>query len=397
MVKPKANKGKKLSKISEKETTMRNGGDWGEETGLPGPIKETKNKRKRRSTGGTFENTNISVSKQDFKSMNTDDKLVTLFDMMTKMNAVNDTVHVIQQQVHEIENKQSEVERRLKTVEYKSIDAEARSRSLNLIFRGFPEEKGEDCDSKIADLIEDYLELDTIKMGVNSVKRLGFAQRDKTRPIIVRFKNEEDVQIILENAYKLAGTVYGINRDYPKEIVEARSRLWQKYKTEKESNPRRTVKIAYPAKLIVRGQVVQDEFPDWNEVLKSSRAQPDQPAQSLPNDTAKANQANRTKIYVARNHNTSSRPTIISENRFANLEVESNASTPDSSMNSEIQEACSENEGDLLSESQPIHNRQKSLGNKPALKGRQPRNDKTLHYSASASASGGPSDILIPT
>jgi hypothetical protein len=70
---------------------------------------------------------------------------------MTKMNTVNDTVHVIQQQVNEISNKQSEVDRRLKIVEYKSIDAEARSRSLKLIFRGFPEEKGEDCDSKIAD------------------------------------------------------------------------------------------------------------------------------------------------------------------------------------------------------------------------------------------------------
>jgi hypothetical protein len=66
-------------------------------------------------------------------------------------------------------------------------------------------------------------------MGVSSVKRLGFAHRDKERPIIVRFRNEQDVQVILENGYKLAGSTYGINRDYPKEIVEARSRLWQKY------------------------------------------------------------------------------------------------------------------------------------------------------------------------
>jgi hypothetical protein len=42
---------------------MQNGGDRGEETDLSWSVKETKSKRKRRSTGGTFESTNMTVSK----------------------------------------------------------------------------------------------------------------------------------------------------------------------------------------------------------------------------------------------------------------------------------------------------------------------------------------------
>ena len=62
-----------------------------------------------------------------------------------------------------------------------------------------------------------------------------------------------------------------MNRDYPIEIVQARSRLWQLYKSERAKNPPRSVFIGYPAKLIVKGSVVHDEFPDWDLVMKQPR------------------------------------------------------------------------------------------------------------------------------
>ena len=42
-----------------------------------------------------------------------------------------------------------------------------------------------------------------------------------------------------------------VNRDYPKEIVSARSKIWPAYKKAREENARGTVHIGYPAKLIV--------------------------------------------------------------------------------------------------------------------------------------------------
>ena len=83
----------------------------------------------------------------------------------------------------------------------------------------------------------------------------------QTRPIIVNFRDYEDVEIILENAKKLKGTNFGINRDYPKEIVSARSKLWPEYKKAREENSKGDVYIGYPAKLIVNKKSRERRIP----------------------------------------------------------------------------------------------------------------------------------------
>lgn len=66
-------------------------------------------------------------------------------------------------------------------------------------------------------------------------------------------------------------TQFGIHRDYPKEILNARSSLWPSYKKAKANNPRADVSIGYPAKLLINGRVVADKFPNWRKVLRGSR------------------------------------------------------------------------------------------------------------------------------
>ena len=92
--------------------------------------------------------------------------------------------------------------------------------------------------------------------------------------------------MILENANKLKDTSFGVNRDYPKEIVSARSKIWPAYKKAREENARGTVHIGYPAKLIVHKRVVLDEFPDWRNVLSGSRMQENQGPNVAPNEVA---------------------------------------------------------------------------------------------------------------
>ena len=74
----------------------------------------------------------------------------------------------------------------------------------------------------------------------------------------------------MSNAFNLHGTKYGINTDHPNEIASARSRLWTDYKSAKSRFPEDRVFIGC-FKLIVKGRVVWDEFPDWKSVLKGNR------------------------------------------------------------------------------------------------------------------------------
>ena len=70
-------------------------------------------------------------------------------------------------------------------------------------------------------------------------------------------------------------TKEGIRRDYPKEIVSARSQLWPRYKQEREKNTQTSVQMGFTAKILVHvpvnGRVIEDKFPDWFNVLCGSR------------------------------------------------------------------------------------------------------------------------------
>jgi len=240
-------------------------------------------KRKRRSTGGSFDtvNTNADRSKEEFRGLSTDDKLVKIFEMLqvsqNDTQYMKDKIKKSEKKIERLGEQQNTTSSKVKVLEYKSIDLEARSRRNNLVFREHPESYREDCEMVIADFLETYLDIDPSAIYVNRAHRVGQYKSDKIRPIIVNFVYYKDVEYILEKAYKLQGTTYGINRDYPREITNARSRMWTQYKDAKKIRSNK-VSIAYPAKLIINKQVVRDEFPDWNDVINKSRAGDDIPS-----------------------------------------------------------------------------------------------------------------------
>ena len=93
----------------------------------------------------------------------------------------------------------------------------------------------------------------------------------KHRPLIACFRDYPDVELILSNANKLQGTRYGINRDYPREIIDAKKPLFEEKKRLKSQNPNATISIQYPAKLVMNGRVIKDKFPQWLTVMRSDR------------------------------------------------------------------------------------------------------------------------------
>ena len=157
----------------------------------------------------------------------------------------------------------------------KSIDLEARSRRNNLIFWEHAENRYENCFDIVRNLINDCrLDLDANGMYLSRAHTLGprkIGKRVYSRPIIVNFRDFCDTESIMSRAYMLKRTSFSVGYDLPKEINEARKRLWQEVKTIKARRPSAKYQIIYPAKLLVEGKVVRDEFPDWNDAMKGSR------------------------------------------------------------------------------------------------------------------------------
>ena len=115
----------------------------------------------------------------------------------------------------------------------RAIKLESHSRRNNLIFYGVPEEVNETSvktESLLYSFLEDELKLkedDIDGISIERAHRLGKrnANGQKPRPIIAKFSFHKNKELILSNARSLAGTVFGISQDFPREIVEIRRSL----------------------------------------------------------------------------------------------------------------------------------------------------------------------------
>lgn len=244
-----------------------------------------RNKRRRFNTGSPGAGT---VSDQiNFSSLTVNEKLSQMFDKLNILEQSNQEIMRYSQQIDSVKAKVNSVEQRtvnheqlLKVLAYKSIDIEARSRRNNLIIHGLAESNNECLSDTLHEFLWNELGVDSEDLYINRYHRLGSLHKAKRRqqtdmprrPIILAFQDYKDIGRILDAAYMLRGSRYSITKDYPKEIVAARQRLMPQYKAERLNRNNR-VSIEYPAKLLVNGRVVADEFPDWYQVLEHDRYQ----------------------------------------------------------------------------------------------------------------------------
>ena len=238
-------------------------------------------KRKRRSTGGASNSSPKSddinkpkISNETFKNYSTDEKLDCIFSMLQNMTLTNVHVQKLESAMPEVKSDTAKVKSRVDVLAYKSIDSEARQRQNNLIFYGIEEGSNENCSDVLSTFLGDKLSLDREAMCIQRVHRLGRRKRRgqafRNRPIIAVFRDTQDVELILSNAKRLKGTPYGINRDYPKEIADARRDLYKELKQIKHDDKEADVSLQYLAKLVVDGSVRTDRFPKWRAVMKKS-------------------------------------------------------------------------------------------------------------------------------
>ena len=192
------------------------------------------------------------------------------------------------------------LQERATKAELRVIDLEARSRRCNLVFHNIPEqfrESDDQCKETLFHFLGGQLGLSDQQIYdvyLQRVHRLGQKRGRKPRPIIAGFRDFPCRQFILDNAYKLRGTRYAIQEDFPAEIRSARGQLWPEYCRAKDQG--RDAKLIYPAKLAVDNTIVEDKFPGWGKwnITKnnddsqastgnrSSRQQPPQPPRTQP-------------------------------------------------------------------------------------------------------------------
>ena len=214
---------------------------------------------------------------EPYNSLSTDDKLSLILSKLSlneqRVKYIQhsmDSLVPVQKRVKEIEHVVKSQSERLKLLEYRSLDSEARSRRRNLLFKGIPENKYENCFHEARRFIGEKLCIET-DMYLERAHRLGKYDPSKTRPIIVAFRDFCDTELILNETSCSRGTDLGVSRDYPNEISKARQSIWKQYKTARENNPRKKVTFGYPASIRVNGVTIVDLFPDWYDVLKGSR------------------------------------------------------------------------------------------------------------------------------
>jgi len=186
----------------------------------------------------------LGISRQDFVDSTIDRKLIYMFDELREIR--NDQVNFVHgfqfvgkslayvseklENVVGVTNTQSEF---IKTLAYKSIDMEARSRRNNLIFRGFAENRGENCFEMVREFLANRFDIDPRGIYMARAHRLGRIDHSKQfqrRPVIVNFRDFGDIEMIMSRVAMLKGSKFSVDYDYPKEIQEARSKLWPLYK-----------------------------------------------------------------------------------------------------------------------------------------------------------------------
>ena len=232
-------------------------------------------KRKRISTGGCTGDSKCD-SGESHECLTSNEKLSLILSKLTenedRLKSFEEKLDIAldQSRVNEFEKNVHDQDRRIAVLEYKSLDLEARSRRKNLIFRVFVEDRIVCCCDIILDFLRTKLEI-ADELAIDRAHRLGKYKPGLTRPIIVEVRDYPATEQILSSARELAGMRFGVSRDYPLEITNARKQLWPKYKELKSKYPRGWVKLAFPAKLVVNGQVKEDLFPEWSDIIYTPR------------------------------------------------------------------------------------------------------------------------------
>ena len=198
----------------------------------------------------------------------TTDKLNDLVIQVDDMEEnIEHNVKIARDMKKECKQKQSKTEKklmeRIKSLEDKLKLLEKHDRKYNLLFYGIQETENERVVEKLRTFFKNDLKIDR-----NSVENMRFTNGHRIpskgpgpKPIIFRFTSHDDLNLVLSNSYRLAGTKKRILIDLPLEMKQKRARLAKETFNIRRNEEKQT-------RILVRGldvflQVRNDEHSAW--------------------------------------------------------------------------------------------------------------------------------------
>lgn len=156
-------------------------------------------------------------------------------------------------------------------------DLQCRSMKNNLIFLGLKENNSENTEQLLRDFLYHELEIDQ-RIEFGNVHRFGRRNAVKSRPIVARFLYHMDLVMVKENTYKLRGTPFSVNEQFPAVIEDERKKLYPVMKHFRQAGHR--VKLVRD-KLFIDGQLYD---PNNGRAKKSTTGPEDERRDRVPTD-----------------------------------------------------------------------------------------------------------------
>ncbi|CAG2211114.1 unnamed protein product [Mytilus edulis] len=184
--------------------------------------------------------------------------------MSKAVNDFEDMSHELKQEIKVSINEVKEENDELKDT---IIDLQCRSMKNNLIFTGLREPENENTENLIRGFIKDELHI-YHKLELGNVHRFGTGaqpgKRGRPRPIVARFIYHNDLAMVMSNTYRLKGKQYGVNKQFPEAIEQARKSLYPVMKEMKADGHRvRLVRdILYVDGVIYNHQTLNSPSPN---------------------------------------------------------------------------------------------------------------------------------------
>lgn len=163
--------------------------------------------------------------------------------------------------VNNITSQLSSVIKENKDMKETILDLQARSMRDNIVFSGIPENTPENPEKLITEFMISKLKIppetaNTITF--HRAHRLGTKnpQNKRPRPIVAKVEHYKHKQLILSKGRELKGTNFGINDQYPREILDRRKQLLTIRKQLIQKGKRAVLSVD---KLYVDGQLYRDK------------------------------------------------------------------------------------------------------------------------------------------
>ena len=238
----------------------------------------------------------MDIIMQKLNKLDILDKLVTeITDLKQSLEYAHSEIQDLKQ---ENKNLQEEVEKisvahtntvdTLTRHEKTMIDIQARSMRDNLIFSGIPETEGENTEDILSEFIRKELGYGE-QISFERVHRIGPRHGQngpKHRPIVAKFSHFKTKEEVRKKGPNLRGKPFGINEQFPQEIVNRRKELMPMLRKAKREGHKATISVD---RLIIDGVRYQPSKEELDQARKEQMGPVHQHHQQHPRSPTSIN------------------------------------------------------------------------------------------------------------